>query len=113
MNIHCEQHEHHLTVHITGAIDISAGSQFRELGLLDPRDTDLLIDLSQVEFLDSAGLAALVLVIRAHKSAGRVCVLAAPTPIVSRILKLTAIHQLVYISDTIEGATRHLKEALK
>ncbi len=89
---------------------MSAGKQFRESAAIEARNSDLILDMAQVDYMDSAGLAALVLVIRGHKSAGKRCALAAPTPIVAKILKITAIHQLAPIEELLEGALKLLKE---
>ena len=96
--------------HLSGSLDSPAGKNFRETPEIEVRKTDLILDMAKVDFMDSAGLAALVLVIRGHKSAGKRCALAAPTPIVARILKITAIHQLAPIEDSLEGAIRVLKD---
>lgn len=95
---------------LSGSLDLPAGKQFRESAEIEARKNDLILDMAQVDYMDSAGLAALVLVIRGHKSAGKRCALAAPTPIVAKILKITALHQLAPIEESIEGAIRLLKE---
>ena len=95
--------------HLSGSLDLPAGKQFRESAEIEARKSDLIFDMAQVDFMDSAGLAALVLVIRGHKSVGKRCALAAPTPIVAKILKVTAIHQLAPIEESLESALRLLK----
>src|SRR5882672_4754707 len=95
--------------HLSGSLDSSAGKQFRESVQVEARRKDLILEMAQVDFMDSAGLAALVLVIRGQKSAGKRCALAAPTPIVAKILKVTAIHQLAPIEDSLGRALRLLQ----
>ena len=96
--------------HLSGNLDLLAGKQFRESAAIEARKSDLILNMAQLDFMDSAGLAALVLVIRAHHSAGKRCALVAPPPIIARILKITAIHQLAPIEDSLEGAIRLLKD---
>jgi anti-sigma B factor antagonist len=109
MTITSENRESFIVAHLSGSLDVSAGKKFRESADVEARRSDLILDLAQVDFMDSAGLAALVLVIRGHKSAGKRCALAAPTPIVAKTLKVTAIHQLVPIADSLESAVVMLK----
>ncbi len=109
MNITCDVCDECAIARLSGSIDMSAGEQFRGAAPIEARTSDLVVDLSKVDFMDSAGLAALVLVIRGHKAAGKQCVLAAPTPIVAKILKVTAIHQLAPVEDTVDGSLRRLK----
>jgi anti-anti-sigma factor len=109
MTITTELRDNFVVAHLSGSLDMSAGKQFRESAEVESRQTDLILDLAQVDFMDSAGLAALVLVIRGHKSAGKRCALAAPTPIVAKTLKVTAIHQLAPIADSLKGAIRLLE----
>jgi anti-anti-sigma factor len=110
MTITSETHNGVVVAHLMGNLDISAGTPFRECAEIEARTGDLILDMAQVDFMDSAGLAALVVVIRGRKSAGHRCVLAAPTPIVAKILQITAIHQLSPIEPTLEGALRLLKD---
>ena len=110
MTITSETRDGFTVAHLSGSLDLPAGKQFRESAEIEARQSDLILDMAQVDYMDSAGLAALVLVIRGHKSAGKRCALAAPTPIVAKILKITAIHQLAPIEDSLEGAIRLLKD---
>ena len=109
MKINCEETLRHVIVRLSGSVDMSAGAQFRESPFIGSHSNDLILDLSEVDFMDSAGLAALVLIIRAQKAAGKKCVLASPTPIVAKILKITAIHQLAPIEPSVESAIQLLR----
>jgi len=108
MTITSETRDGLAVAHLLGSLDLPAGKQLRESAEIEGRKSDLILDMAQVDFMDSAGLAALVLVIRGYKSVGKRCALAAPNPIVAKILKITAIHQLAPIEDSLEGAIRLL-----
>ena len=80
-------------VSISGDIDIARAPALREqlLGLLQPGAIRLVVDLSGVTFCDASGLAVLVGVARRVGLLGGVLRLAAPTPLVSTVLRLTGL----------------------
>jgi anti-sigma B factor antagonist len=76
----------------TGRVDAVTAPLLRARcdALLADGTTRLVIDLSDVEFLDSAGLAAMVGALKRARAAGGDVRLVAPeTPAVRRILELT------------------------
>ena len=105
MEVQCENRGEFLIARLKGSLDMSAGAHLRGIHDLQSPQTNLIFDLAEVDFMDSAGLGALVLVIRTFKSAGKRCLLASPTPIVARTLKITAIHQMAPMVDSVERAT--------
>ncbi|MEU8224016.1 STAS domain-containing protein [Kribbella sp. NPDC048915] len=69
---------------------------------LGPRP--VVLDLSGVDFMDSSGLGVLV---GAHKEAGNrggALILAAPSPRVQKIFKVTRLHKVFSVHDTPEDA---------
>ena len=80
-------------VTISGEIDIARAPALREqlIGLLRPGASRLVVDLSGVTFCDASGLAVLVGVARRIGLLGGVLRLAAPTPLVSTVLRLTGL----------------------
>jgi anti-sigma B factor antagonist len=86
-----------------GRIDGDAAAGVRAAAELS-RTLPVAFDLSGVDFMDSAGLGALVVLIRSYRDAGVPCVLAGATPLVAQILRVTAIHQLVPVTPTMEQA---------
>lgn len=109
MKICCEKLEDVTIVKLTGCIDVLANSQFSASLDLQSRQDDLIIDLSGIAFMDSAGLGGLVLLIRNIKQCGGRCILASPPPLVLKILKVTAIHQMTRIEPSVEKALLSLK----
>jgi anti-anti-sigma factor len=80
-------------VTISGEIDIARAPALREqlIGLLRPGASRLVVNLSGVTFCDASGLAVLVGVARRVGLLGGVLRLAAPTPLVSTVLRLTGL----------------------
>ena len=73
--------------------------------LVDEGRTRLVMDMSQVEFVDSSGLSVLVSAIKAARAVGGDVVLSGLTPQVQALVELTRLHHLFEIfSDSQAGA---------
>ncbi len=101
MEITTETTEGLTIAHITGLIN---SDELRENPAFSGAEGDLVIDLGAVDFLDSSALGALVGVIRMAKEAGNKVIVAAPTSIVVKTLRITNIHRIVTIEDTVQAA---------
>ncbi|MFN8009027.1 MAG: STAS domain-containing protein [Terriglobia bacterium] len=110
LKIVCEKTNNIRIAHLSGSIDSSAQAQFEEASSLQLPTSSLIVNLEGVNFMDSAGLAGLVGVIRGFKQAGQECVLAAASPVITKILKITAIDQLTCVESTLEKAFEKLSE---
>ena len=108
LKIVCEKAQEIRIAHLSGSIDSSARAQFEEASSLQLHTSNLIIDLGGVHFMDSAGLAGLVGIIQGFKQAGQECILAAASPVVTKILKITAIDQLTSVESTMEKAFERL-----
>ena len=64
----------------------------------------LVVDLSKVEFVDSAGLGSLIGGMRRARQAGGDLRIASPTEQVKTLLSLTSLDQVLKIHPTIEEA---------
>ncbi|GAA3611469.1 hypothetical protein GCM10022419_115620 [Nonomuraea rosea] len=87
------------TVHLSGEIDIFVSKALRRR-LLDTlrHSTNLLIlDLSQVSFCDSSGLAVLVGIQRRARARGITLALANPGPYTAHILHITGLDRSLQI----------------
>jgi anti-sigma B factor antagonist len=93
-------------VTISGELDIASAPVLREqlLGLLRPGASRIVIDLSGVTFCDASGLAVLVGASRRADLLDGVLRLAAPTPLVATILRLTGLHSRFEIFATVPEA---------
>jgi anti-anti-sigma factor len=92
---------------LEGRIDATAVQTQRERlrGLLDRGLTRLVIDLSRTQFLDSAGMAMLVSVMkRARQAGGDVRVVEPADESVRRILHLTRLDLVLNLRPTYDAA---------
>jgi anti-sigma B factor antagonist len=79
--------DHEIQVAVTGELDLVSASQLEETlkrELL--ADNDVLLDLSDMDFIDSTGLHAIVESVRTAKSVGRKLKLSAELPAHARRL---------------------------
>jgi anti-anti-sigma factor len=88
-------------------IDAFSAPQLRERldGLFQQGVSRFVIDLSRVPFLDSAGMAVLVSLLKHARQAGGDVKLVWPQEdAAKRILRLTKFDRVFDLSDTVEGA---------
>jgi anti-anti-sigma factor len=91
---------------LSGELDIACAPALREqlLGLLRPAASRLVIDLSAVSYADASGLAVLVGTGRRAGLLGGFVRLAAPTPAVAKVVRITGLHQQLNIFPTVQAA---------
>ncbi len=93
-----------------GELDAYTVGQFREaLAELSSRPK-LLIDMSEVPFVDSAGLGALIGGIRRAREVGGDVSVCCNRPTLVRLLHTTGFDRIVTVTDTVEEAARSLTE---
>jgi len=92
---------------ISGDLDIACVPALREqlLGLLGPHANRIVVDLSGVTFCDASGLAVLIGARRRAWLLGGALRLAAPTPPVAAVLRLTGLDVQFEIFATVLAAT--------
>ncbi len=85
---------------VKGDIDAYGGHALRD-AITDSSevDHDVVVDLSQVDFVDSAGVGVLVGAHRAAEKAGRRFVIRHPSHRVSVLLEVTGLKRLFAIED--------------
>ena len=93
-------------VRLRDALDAAAVPALRErlIGLLRPGMRLLVLDLSRVSSCDSAGLAVLIGAQRRARLLGIVLRLAAPSPQVARLLRLTGLDRTLTICPDLSSA---------
>jgi anti-sigma B factor antagonist len=91
-----------------GELDAYTVGQFRDQLADLATSARLLIDLSAVPFMDSAGLGALIGGIRRAREAGGDVAVACSRPTLTRLLHTTGFDRIVPVTETIEAAASAL-----
>src|SRR5690606_20479211 len=94
----------------SGELDAFTVGQFRESLSELSGTTRLLIDLSGVPFLDSAGLGALIGGVRRAREAGGDVAVYGARPAVARLLHTTGFDRVASVTETEEDAAKALAE---
>jgi anti-sigma B factor antagonist len=104
LEINIEQTDGYTLCRPEGELDAYTVGQFREALTNLAEEPQLLIDLSDVPFMDSAGLGALIGGIRrARENEGDV-VVACSRPTLTRLLHTTGFDRIVPVTESIEEA---------
>lgn len=110
LDITIDRVDDHIVCRPVGELDAFTVGHFRESLTELGGGERVLIDLSGVPFLDSAGLGALIGgVRRAREGGGDVAVYGA-RPAVARLLHTTGFDRVATVSDTEQDALRSLAE---
>ena len=99
-------HPHAAVVTLTGELDADTASRLRGLVAehLLAGPGNLVLDLSGLSFIDSAGLAAMVAADKGVRRAGMRLILVAPRSAVSQVMHLTGIDTVMTTVDTVPEA---------
>ncbi|MEY9929883.1 anti-anti-sigma factor [Catenulispora sp. GP43] len=90
---------------VAGDVDLAAHSRFEtDVEQYWDGSTDLVLDCSQVTFLDSMGLRVLVQAVQRPSEKGRGVALAAPSTPVLRVLELAGVKDLFSLEGPISDA---------
>ncbi len=110
LDIQIEQTEGYTLCSPVGELDAFTVSQFRQ-ALADLASSPrLLIDMSAVPFLDSAGLGALIGGIRRARELGGDVAVACNRPTLVRLLRTTGFDRIVTVADSVEEAAAALQQ---
>ena len=93
-----------------GELDAFTVSQFRQALAELASNPSILIDMSGVPFVDSAGLGALIGGIRRARELGGDVAVACNRPTLTRLLHTTGFDRIVTVTDTVEAAAAALRE---
>ena len=105
LEISVERHDDYVLCRPAGELDAYTVAQFREALTELAEESYVLVDLSDVPFMDSAGLGALIGGIRrARENDGDVAV-ACNRPALTRLLHTTGFDRIVPVRETVEEAT--------
>lgn len=98
------QNDGHTVCRPVGELDAYTVASFRDAlsGLAD--HGRVVIDLSEVPFMDSAGLGALIGGIRRAREHGGEVAVACSRPTLTRLLHTTGFDRIVPVTDTLDAA---------
>lgn len=99
------EHGEHTIVGFSGHIDLQSSSQVREV-LLEVVKTGrgVFVDLKQVEYIDSSGVAALVESFQKARNGGQDYVLVSVSDSARRVLELARLDRVFTIKNSIDEA---------
>lgn len=95
-----------VVVRIAGTVQLAEADELSAQlpGLMSTEATSLILDLSDLEFISSLGIAAFVKVHRtARERSGRV-VIVNPRPPIANLLRITRVSELLPIFGSLEAA---------
>ena len=103
-------------VSVSGEIDLYTAPEFQDALTLAGRDAPVLIvDLSGISYIDSAGLSVLLLIYKRLSARGAAFFVVSPpdNPGVRRVMEVTRLDSLLSIRPTVEDVLRelHMQEA--
>lgn len=108
LEIEVERTDDHTVCRPVGELDAYTVTNFREaLGELST-SSQLVIDLSEVPFMDSAGLGALIGGIRRAREHGGEVAVACSRPTLTRLLHTTGFDRIVPVTETMDDAVAAL-----
>jgi len=110
LDIQVHDHDSHTVCRPVGELDAYTVPAFRETLASFGPDQRLLIDLSEVPFMDSAGLGALIGGIRRVREAGGTVAVACSRPTLMRLLHTTGFDRIVSVTETVDQAAQVLAE---
>lgn len=86
----------HVVVHASGEIDVSAKSLFEErlADATEATDGDVVVDMADVSFCDSTGIAVLLRARKQLEPAGRKLLIVRPSPSVIHVLEIAGVDAL-------------------
>ena len=96
-----------LMISVNGRLDMLSAPKLRDqiLALVQGGNTRLVLDLSAVELIDSAGLGALISGLKAARQANGRLEIAKPSKPVKAILKLTNLDRVFDTSGSEDGGS--------
>jgi anti-anti-sigma factor len=93
-----------LVVSPRGELDLAVVADLERLLGSVPCEENLIVDLAEATFIDSVTLSLFVRTARCHTDSGSMLVLAAPAPIVQRVLVTTRLDDVLRCADTVDEA---------
>ncbi|HEX6344271.1 STAS domain-containing protein [Umezawaea sp.] len=90
-----ERHDEHVVVAPVGAVALTTAGEFEAVLLTLAVETDVVLDVSGLTFVDSSGLSIFVAAYKAGLKHGKSVVLDPVPPFLERVLKVTGLGTLL------------------
>ncbi|TQN27519.1 SpoIIAA-like anti-anti-sigma regulatory factor [Haloactinospora alba] len=105
---------HSVIVKVEGDLDIATAGDLHEhvLSDVDTHGPWMILDLSELDFMDSSGLNVIINAYRAVTERGGSLALAAPNERVTKVVRLVGLHRQVPVHNTVSAAVNAM-EALE
>ena len=93
-------------IEIKGRLDAASAPEFEKhcLKACSEAKSGIVLDLAQLAFLGSAGLRALLILVKAGRSANKKVVLCNPTAVILDVLKLAGFAEIIPTFTSLEQA---------
>ncbi|MCP4271044.1 MAG: STAS domain-containing protein [Gammaproteobacteria bacterium] len=103
MSFKCSEHLNYNVLHLTGEVDLSNSSEVRKrlLELLE-ENKGVIVDFSELDYIDSSGMATLVEGLNLAKKNSLPLVIAAANGAPLQVLELTRLNQVFTMIDSVE-----------
>jgi anti-anti-sigma factor len=109
MNVAHSIHHNVEVYTLSGDLDVYSAPQVKEQLLAGPKTGCAIIDIGQVPFIDSSGLAVLVQAWKAYRSSGGTLCLAGMRPQAESLLHLTQLERLFTLFPDVKTGLKHFK----
>lgn len=98
---------------LSGDLDVTSAPALQAAlqELIDQGIRSLIVDLTDVPFMDSSGLGVLVAAHRRMTAVGGQLALVNPTPTLRKVFELTRTNRLFHLYETLEQATQEMSAA--
>ncbi|MDQ0208567.1 STAS domain-containing protein [Alkalicoccobacillus murimartini] len=106
LDIHIEEAENQKNVFLSGEIDTYTAPKLREslIPLTEQSGVEVIVDLSEVQYIDSTGLGIFVGVLKASDSNGSSLTLTGMSERIKRLFVITGLDEVINIVDRREEA---------
>ncbi|MGL1933090.1 MAG: STAS domain-containing protein [Desulfotalea sp.] len=113
MNIQIQHNDQSTTIILTGRFDVSVAQKFKETinELLTQNNTHFVIDLVDVDYMDSGGLGSLVASLRRVREKDGEIKISSPNSKVRKVFELTRTHRIFDIYDNSNIAVQSFQTA--
>ena len=106
MSFERSEHLHYIVLHLTGEVDLSNSSIVRSALLKILKDSkSVIVDFTNLEYIDSSGMATLVEALNIAKSSKLSLIIVGTNGAPKQVLELTRLNQVFTIIDSIAEIT--------